>query len=574
MPIHNADIAAMFDEIADLLEIEEANPFRIRAYRNASRTLQGLGEEAATMLEQGEDLTELPGIGKDLAAKIKEIVETGRCLALEKLHKASAPGLTELLKIPGLGPKRVHALYHELDIHTAEQLFRAAHDGRLRQLPGFGEKIEARILEAMETHVQQTTRIKRARAAQYAQPLLEYLQKAKGVKHVTAAGSYRRCNETVGDLDILVTAEHSRPVMDHFVGYDEVTNVLAKGETRATVILRGGLQVDVRVVPEESYGAALHYFTGSKAHNIAIRRRGQQRGLKINEYGVFKNDKQIAGSTEESVFKAVGLPWIAPELRENRGEIEAAEAGTLPKLVELEDLKGDLHAHTQATDGHNSLNEMAAAAKARGWSYLAITEHSRRLTVAHGLDEKQLLQQIDAIDQLNETLHGITLLKGIEVDILEDGSLDLPERVLAKLDLVIGAVHSKFNLSREKQTERILKAMDQPHFSILAHPSGRLLQEREPYDVDMPRIIRQAHQRGCFLEINSQPERLDLIDTYCQMAKEEGVLLCINSDAHSIRDFDNLVHGIGQARRGWLEKKDVLNTRPLAQLRTLLKRTM
>jgi DNA polymerase (family 10) len=574
MPIHNADIAAIFDEIADLLEIEEANPFRIRAYRNASRTLQGLGDEAKTMLEQGEDLTELPGIGKDLAAKIKEIVETGRCLALEKLRKASAPGLTELLKIPGLGPKRVHALYHELDIHTPEQLFRAARDGRLRQLPGFGEKTENRILEAIETHVQQTTRIKRARAAQHAQPLLDYLQQAKGVKHVIAAGSYRRCKETVGDLDILVTAAHSRPVMDHFVAYDEITNVLAKGQTRATVILRGGLQVDVRVVPDASYGAALHYFTGSKAHNIAIRRRGQERGLKINEYGVYKNDKQVAGATEESVFKAVGLPWIAPELRENHGEIEAAEAGTLPKLVELEDLKGDLHAHTQATDGHNTLSEMATAAKARGWSYLAITEHSRRLTVAHGLDEKRLLQQIDAIDQLNETLHGITLLKGIEVDILEDGSLDLPDRVLAKLDLVIGAVHSKFNLSREKQTERILKAMDQPHFTILAHPSGRLLQEREPYDVDMPRIIRQAHQRGCFLEINAQPERLDLTDTYCQMAKEEGVLLCINSDAHSTRDFDNLVHGIGQARRGWLEKKDVLNTRPLSQLRTLLKRTM
>jgi DNA polymerase (family 10) len=350
--------------------------------------------------------------------------------------------------------------------------------------------------------------------------------------------------------------------------------VLSKGQTRATVILRSGLQVDVRVVQQSSYGAALYYFTGSKAHNIAIRRRAQQRGLKINEYGVYRKEKQIAGETEASVFKAVGLPWIAPELRENRGEIEAAESGALPKLVELTDIKGDLHVHTKATDGHNTIREMAAAAKARGWSYLAITEHSRRLTVAHGLDEMQLLKQIDEIDRLNETLHGITLLKGIEVDILEDGRLDLPDRVLAKLDLVIGAVHSKFHLSRAKQTERILKAMERPHFTMLAHPSGRLLQEREPYDVDMPRIIRQAYQRGCFLEINAQPDRLDLIDTYCQMAKEEGVLLCINSDAHSTRDFDNLAHGVGQSRRGWLEKKDVLNTRSLRQLRTLIKGTM
>ena len=574
MPIHNADIAAIFDEIADLLEIEEANPFRIRAYRNASRTLQGLGEEAKTLLAQDEDLTRLPGIGKDLAAKIEEIVESGRCLALEKLRKASVPGLTELLKIPGVGSKRVHALYHELDIHTPEQLLRAARDGRLRQLAGFGEKTEARILDSLATRAPHTTRIKRALATQYARPLIEHLQQADSVKQMIVAGSYRRCMETVGDLDILVSAAHSASVMEHFAAYDEIAEVLSKGQTRATVILRSGLQVDVRVVRQSSYGAALYYFTGSKAHNIAIRRRAQQRGLKINEYGVYKNGAQIAGKTEASVFRAVGLPLIPPELRENRGEIEAAEAGALPKLVELTDLKGDLHAHTRATDGHNTLREMADAAKARGWSYLAITEHSRRLTVAHGLDEKRLLKQIDEIDRLNDELRGITVLKGIEVDILEDGRLDLPDRVLARLDLVIGAVHSQFHLSRARQTERILKAMAQPYFTMLAHPSGRLLQQREPYDVDMPRIIRQARRRGCFLEINAQPERLDLIDTYCQLARDEGVLLCINSDAHSVRDFDNLVHGVGQARRGWLEKKDILNTRPLRQLRTLLKSTM
>jgi len=327
-------------------------------------------------------------------------------------------------------------------------------------------------------------------------------------------------------------------------------------------------------VAQESYGAALHYFTGSKAHNIAIRRSAQQLGLKINEYGVFRGAKRIAGDSEEAVYRAVGLPYIPPELREDRGEIEAARAGRLPKLVELADLRGDLHAHSKASDGHDSLHDMALAAKEMGLEYLAITEHSRRLTVAHGLDPLQLAKQCDEIDRLNAELDGITLLKGIEVDILEDGSLDLPDGVLERLDLVVGAVHSRFDLSRAKQTERILRAMDHPHFTLLAHPSGRLIEKREPYDVDMLRIIRHARQRGCFLELNAHPERLDLLDSHCQSAREEGVLVSIDSDAHSIFDFANLKFGVGQARRGWLEKKDVLNTRPLAALRKLLRKTM
>jgi len=334
------------------------------------------------------------------------------------------------------------------------------------------------------------------------------------------------------------------------------------------------LQVDLRVVAQHCYGAALHYFTGSKAHNIAIRRIAQQLGLKVNEYGVFRGTQRVAGDSEESVYHAVGLAYIPPELREDRGEIEAARAGRLPQLVELSDLRGDLHAHTNATDGHDSLRDMALAAKALGLEYLAITEHSRRLTVAHGLDPLQLARQCDEIDRLNEQLGGITLLKGIEVDILEDGSLDLPDSVLARLDLVVGAVHSGFDLSRAKQTKRILRAMDHPHFTLLAHPSGRLIERRAPYDVDMLHIIRHAKQRGCFLELNAHPERLDLLDSHCQTAKEEGVLVSINSDAHSTFDFNNLRYGIGQARRGWLEKTDVLNTRPLAELWPLLKRTM
>jgi len=574
MPVHNADIAALFEEIADLLEIENANPFRVRAYRNAARQLQGMGVPAADMVAKSEDLTELPGIGDDLAAKIKEIVETGKCQFLEKLRKKTPPTITELLKMPGLGPKRVRTLYHELDVQTLPQLARAARDGRISELPGFGEKTERAILDAIAAHAAESKRFKLAVAAQYAEPLRKYLEKIPGVDRAMLAGSYRRCRETVGDLDILVTATDAVKVMDRFVAYDEVKDVMAKGSTRSTVILKSGLQVDLRVVEKHCFGAALQYFTGSKTHNIEIRRLAQERQLKISEYGVFKGERRIAGDTEESVYRAIGLPWIAPELRENRGEIEAARAGKLPKLVELADLKGDLHAHTKATDGHNTLSEMAEAARRHGLEYLAITEHSRRLTVAHGLDPQQLRKQMHEIDRLNEQLREITLLKGIEVDILEDGRLDLPDDVLAECDLVIGAVHSKFSLSRAKQTERILRAMEHPYFTLLAHPTGRLLETREPYDVDMLRIIRQARGRGCFLELNAHPERLDLLDVYCQMARDEGVLVAVSSDAHSTQDFDNLRYGVGQARRGWLEKKDILNARPLKLLRTLLRRTI
>jgi len=574
MPTHNADIAAVFEEIADILEIQDANPFRIRAYRNAARQIQGMGQEVQAYLDRGNELTKLPGIGKDLAGKIEEILDTGTCQALEELRQQTSPGLIDLLHIPGLGPKRVHTLFEELEVHTPEQLLRAAKDGRIRELSGFGAKTEQGIIKNIEAHIRHKQRIKLAEAAQYAEPLVKYLSKVKNVSQVMMAGSYRRHKETVGDLDILVDAEESSKVMDAFINYDEVREVVSKGSTRSTVWLKNNLQVDLRVVPAKSLGAALHYFTGSKAHNIEIRRRAQQRGLKLNEYGVFKADKQIAGKTEESVFKSVDLPWIPPELRENNGEIEAAEKNKLPKLVELDDLQGDLHTHTTATDGHNSLKEMAKAAKEYGLSYLAITEHSKHLTVAHGLDEKRLLKQIEEIDQLNEELQGITLLKGIEVDILENGQLDLPDKVLKQLDLVIGAVHSKFHLSRAKQTKRILQAMDHPCFTILAHPSGRLLEQRDAYDVDMNQIIRHAKQRGCFIELNAQPERLDLLDIYCHVARDEGVLISVNSDGHSTGDFANLKYGIGQARRGWLEKQDVLNTRSLSQLRKLLKSTM
>lgn len=573
MPSDNEQIAEIFGEIADLLEIEGDNPFRIRAYRNAARNLRALNRDVRRMHEAGEDLTDFPGIGRDLAAKIGEILDTGRCRTLEKLRKQVPPDLGELLRLPGIGPKRVHALYHDLDIQSLDQLERAARDGEIRELSGFGAKTEARILEAVEKHRDSERRFKLAEAARYAEPLKHWLEQGKNIEQVVIAGSYRRAKETVGDLDILVIARDGKQAIKHFTGYKDIDSVVSSGSTRATVILSNGLQVDLRVVPKVSYGAALYYFTGSKAHNIAVRRIAQKRGWKINEYGLYEGDKRIAGETEASLFKQLGLAYIEPELRENRGEIEAAREGKLPQLVKLSDLRGDLHCHTSASDGQASLRAMAETAREQGLDYLAITEYSKNLAVAHGLDSDRLLKQVDAIAKLNDELDEITLLSGIEVDILEDGSLDLPDEVLDKLDLVIGAVHSQFNLSRKKQTERILRAMDSPYFTLLAHPGGRLINKREPYAVDMERIIHQAAQRGCYLELNANPERLDLLDSHCRLAKEEGVLVSINSDAHSPADFDHLRFGIGQARRGWLEKDDVLNTRSLTALRKLLEKS-
>lgn len=573
MPVHNADIAAIFDEIADLLEIRDENPFRIRAYRNAARIVRGYGRELKTLVDTGAALPKLPGIGADLAAKIAEIVTSGHCATLDALRQQMPPSITELLRVPGLGPKRVQALNRELGVSTIAQLDAAAHAGQIHDLPGFGMKTEQQIqqaLDALAAQSGQAARFKRPLATQYAEALVDYLKRVPGVDTVVVAGSYRRMKETVGDLDILVTSDADSPLMARFIAYHEVQTVLMHGDTRSSVVLHNGLQVDLRLVPDESYGAALHYFTGSKAHNIAIRRSAQELGLKINEYGVFRGAQRIAGATEESVFAAVGLPFIEPELREDRGEIQAARAGRLPQLITLADLRGDLHLHTKASDGHNTIEEMARAAQAQGLDYIAITDHSRRLTLAHGLGPQQLLRQIDEIDRINARSAGITILKGIEVDILEDGALDLPESVLQHLDLVIAAVHSKLDLPRQRQTERLLRALDQRYVTMLAHPSGRLLGVREPCDIDMLRIMRKAKSRHISLELNAQPERLDLDDTLCQMAREEGVLVSINSDAHSSADFANLQYGVGQARRGWLERGNVLNTSDLKTLRARL----
>lgn len=567
----NARIAAVFEEFADLLEIQGANPFRVRAYRNAARTVSSLGRELRDLLAEGHDLTRLAGIGKDLAEKIEEIVATGRCQALEALHNEVPAGLEKMLDIPSLGPKRVKALYQQLGLADLEALKAAAETGRLRQLPGFGAKTEQAILTAIAAQRTEERRLLLSEARRQAEPLCEYLRSGRGVREVVVAGSYRRGRETVGDLDILVTATAHSDLMAHFTAYPEVESVQSAGATRATVLLRGGLQVDLRLVPAAAFGAALHYFTGSKAHNIRVRRLGQRRGLKINEYGVFRGERRVAGKTEASVYKTVGLDWVEPELREDRGEIEAAADGSLPHLLRLEDLRGDLHLHTVASDGRSDIAAMAVAARAFGLRYIAVTEHSRSQRQAGGLDVRRLRRQLAQIDELNAGLRGITVLKGCEVDILEDGGLDLPDAVLRDLDLVIGAVHQRFDLPRQRQTERILRAMDHPCFTILAHPGGRLLLEREAMDVDMERVIRHAGQRGCFLELDSQPKRLDLEDVYCRMARDQGVLVAVNSDAHGSDEFEQLRYGVQQARRGWLEKRHVLNTRPLNEVRKLLR---
>ncbi|MEX3916363.1 DNA polymerase/3'-5' exonuclease PolX [Paraburkholderia sp. BR10872] len=574
MPIHNADVAEVFGEIADLLEIQGGNPFRVRAYRNAARSVGEYAQNLRTMVAQGADLKAIPAIGNDLALKIREIVSTGSCSLLESLHGQVPSAVTALLHVPGLGPKRVRKLYEQLHVQSLEDLTQAATEGRIHELPGFGTLTEAHILANIQTRLDKSRRFLFAQASQRAEPLLAWLAASPDVERTEAAGSLRRLRDTAGDIDILATARDPAAVTRLFVGYEDVTEVLSHGPTRASVVLRGGLQVDLRVVEPDSFGAALIYLTGSKAHNVALRRLGQERGLKINEYGVFCGQTRIAGETEESVYASVGLPWIPPELREDRGEIEAARDAALPALIARNDLRGDLHAHSSASDGHATLREMALAARERGLSYLAITDHSKHVAMAHGLDAARLAAQIEEIERLNAKLTGITLLKGIEVDILEDGRLDLDDCILARLDLVVGAIHSHFDLPRERQTERLLRAMEHPCFTVLAHPTGRLIGNREPCDIDMLRVMRKAKERGCFLELNAQPERLDLIDTACRMAKDHGVLVSINSDAHRTAEFDNLHYGVNQARRGWLEKADVLNTRTLAKLRTLLARTM
>jgi DNA polymerase (family 10) len=571
MPVHNAEIAAMFDQAAELLEIKGDNPFRTRAYRRAARVVEGLPKSVSTLLKGGEDLSELPGIGKDLADKIAEIAATGKFKLLESLKRELPGQLGEIAALPGLGPKRVKLLYDKLHVSSLEDLRRVLRQGRLGEIKGFGPVIEQKLRAALQKPVAEK-RFKLPIAEAEADALLKYLRQGLKDGELVVAGSYRRRRETVGDLDVLVAARDAGGVGDRLTKYENVADVLAHGPTRTAVVLRSGIQVDLRVVPARSFGAALLYFTGSKAHNIALRGLANDRGWKLNEYGLFSGKRSIAGATEQQVYGRLGLPYIAPELREDRGEVVLAQKNMLPKLLQFADIRGDLHVHTNWTDGTASIEEMVRAAKAKGYAYVAITDHSRHVTVAHGMDAARLLKQLDEIERINEKVSGINVLKGIELDILADGKLDLPDKVLSRLDLVIAAVHYKFDMSRAAQTDRIIRAMDNSHVSIIAHPTGRLIGERDAYAINVERLIEAAHERGCALELNAQPERLDLSDIHVQAAKAGGVKIAISTDAHAPAALDFMRYGVDQARRGWLEADDVINTRPLDKLKKLLKR--
>ncbi len=563
----NAEIAAVFEEVADLLEFQGANPFRIRAYRNAARTIADLPESAATIVAAGGDLSTTRGIGRDLAGKVAELVSSGRLAMLEELLAEVPESVLALLRVPNLGPKRAAMLHRELGIDSLEGLRAACEAGQVRGLKGFGAKTEAKILDGLALAATAAERTLWARADEIARELIEYLSAAGGIAEIELAGSFRRGRETVGDLDILVVTDDVAAVMDRFGAYRSVAERLGRGETKMSVRLENHLQVDLRAVPAESFGAAMQYFTGSKDHNVVLRTLARERGLKINEYGVFRGEDRIAGRTEEEVYAALDLPWIPPELREARPEFAWAEAGTLPRLVEVRDLRGDLHMHSTWSDGMATIEEMARAAQERGLKYIAITDHSKRVAMAGGLSGDALRRQWEEVERVNKALKGIRVLKGVEVDILEQGGLDIEDEVLAQADWVVASVHYGQSQPLERITRRIVDALAHPSVSAIAHPTGRLIGERNPYQVDMDAVIAAARRHGKCLELNAHPRRLDLTDVACAAAKAAGVLVVIATDAHNIGGLDALRYGVLQARRGGLTAADVANTRSWPELK-------
>jgi len=571
IPVQNAEIAERLERYADLLAIEGANPFRVRAYRNAAMTIRSTSTRLSELVAAGADLSQLHGVGSAIAAKITEVVRTGHLRALESLERREGPELADLLRIPGLGPKRVRVLHEQLGVRTQGDLAEAARAGRVSTLPGFGAKTESAILAAIARGAPARGRLLWAEAEPVAESLVEFLRALPGVERAVVAGSYRRRRETVGDLDLVVCCARGKSILERFAEYEDVSQVVSLGSTRASVVLRSGLEVDLRVVSSASFGAALHYFTGSKAHVVAVRRLAVERKLKLNEYGVFRAGERIAGEREADVFESVGLAYVEPELREDRGEIEAAAKGELPRLIELREIRGDLHVHTRASDGRGTIEAMVAAARARGYDYLAISDHSQALRVARGLDRKRLRRQLRAIDRVNERFDDIRVLKASEVDILEDGSLDIADDLLDELDFCVGAIHSHFGLSARKQTERILRALDHPRLQVLAHPTGRLIGSRENFGVDLERVIETAAECGCWLELNAQPQRLDLDDVWVRAARDAGAKISIASDAHAVEQLDFMRYGVAQARRGWVERRDVVNTLGLSRLRKAMR---
>lgn len=566
-PLNNAEIATVFYELADLLELAEEPAFRIRAFRTAARSIENLAEPCGERLRDGT-LTDVPGIGEGCARRIAELLDTGRLAELDKLRKKTPRGLCEIMHVEGMGPKSAELVWEKLGIHSVDALETAARAGKLHDLPRFGEKKEQKILHAIDSYRRTTARWKLSQAYPHSETLVAELRKVHGVLRVEPCGTIRRRRDTVGDIDILVAARprDAAQVASAFATLPEVREVVARGETKVSVVLRAGIHADLRIVDAASWGAALHYFTGSKEHNIAVRTLAQRRKLKLNEYGVFdEHGKRIAGATEEEVFAAVGLPWIDPVLRENRGELEAAAAGQLPKLVTLDQIRGDLHLHTTATDGKSSLEEMVEAAHALGYEYIAITDHSPSLAMTRGLDGTRLADQGRMIRALDRG--DMRVLRGIEVDILPDGTLDLEEDVLRELDWVVASVHSKLDLPRAVQTRRIVRALESGVVDCLGHPTGRLIGEREPYDVDLEEILKAARRTGAAVEVNAFPDRLDLCDTHARLAKELGVPVVISTDSHATTHLHNMSFGVDTARRGWLERGDVANTMPFQRFR-------
>jgi DNA polymerase (family 10) len=561
------EVARLFERMADVLELGGGNPFRIRAYRRAAQNLESLSEDLE-ILAREDRLDEVPGIGADLAGKIQEYLRTGRIKEIDAACRTVPRGVVELLEVPGIGPKTAKLLYEREGVTTLARLERLAASGKLRGIRGIQARTERNILRGIALVRGGQARMPLGRALPLARELVRALEEMRCVKTVTLAGSLRRMKETVGDIDLLVTSAEPAAVIKAFTGLRQAAEVVERGTTKAAIRHRDGIQVDLRVVEPEAFGAALVYFTGSKQHNIRIREIGMKRGLKISEYGVFRegNGRRIAGASEEEVYAAVGLPWIPPELREDAGEVEAARAKRLPRLITLDDVRGDLHCHTNATDGHHSVDALIEAAAARGYDYVAVTDHSRATRVARGLSADELLAHVARIRAAARKHPRIRVLAGSECDILPDGRLDYPDRVLAQLDLVVAAVHSRFKQSRREMTKRICAALANPHVHVLAHPTGRLLGEREPYALDLDEVLRAARRHGKAIEVNGYPDRLDLCDVHARRARDLGALLAIGTDTHMLDHLGYMELGVATARRGWVEAPAVINTWPVQKL--------
>ena len=557
--MNNARIAEKLEQLADLLEFQGSNPFRLRAYRNGARIIKDLGDSVASILATpGKKLTDIDGIGKGVAEKCETLIETGSLPQLEKILEEVPATVLDMLRIPGLGPKKAAVLFNELQIVSLDQLQAACEAEEVRKLDGFGAKTEQVILDGIQIAAAASQRIKWASAASLSEELKEHFADCEAIERLEFAGSFRRGKETVGDLDILVDSVDAKVVMDRFAKFERIASVIGRGDTKMSVRLEDGFQIDLRVVPAESFGAALQYFSGSKDHNVIVRGRAKQMGLKINEWGVYReeDDQYVAGSTEEEVYAAINLPWIAPEIREARNEFDWADKDQLPELITEKDIRGDLHMHTTATDGKATLEEMIDAAKARGLKYIAITDHSKRVTMANGLDEKRLLEQWAEIDKLNERLgKSFRVFKGIECDILEKGGMDLPDDVLEQADWVLGAIHYGQNQPSRQITDRILGAIENSNVDCIAHPTGRLINKREAYEVAMDEIFAAAKKHNTLLELNANPARLDLHDVFCATAKANGIPIAINTDAHSVNGLNVMQYGIKQARRAGLTKE-------------------